>query len=258
MPPRRLGRRLRWPQARLVARASNWCWTIAWASLDLPADVRIGILGAGRIGGTAAGLWSRAGHDVLISFSRDPDELPARAADLGDHVGAATPAHAVAVADVVMLAVPWDAIDEALRQAAVLAGKVVIDATNQFGSGAKPGAGQTVAQYNAARMPGARYVRAFNTLTSSFQGEASGRPSDQRAVMFLCGDYPEAKRIVSALIEDAGFAPVDLGSAANAAVMEAPRRPGAVYGEEYRLAEAQAVIAAVSAGTAVTPPPNYA
>jgi 3-hydroxyisobutyrate dehydrogenase-like beta-hydroxyacid dehydrogenase len=84
--------------------------------------MRIGILGAGRIGGNAARLWSRAGHDVLISFSRHPDELPARAAELGDHVGATTPAQAVDVADVVMLAVPWDAIDEALRQSAGLAG----------------------------------------------------------------------------------------------------------------------------------------
>jgi predicted dinucleotide-binding enzyme len=224
----------------------------------LPTHVRIGILGAGRIGGNAARLWSRAGHDVLVSFTRDPKNLPARAADLGDHVGAATPAHAVAIADVVMVAVPWDAIDEALGQAGGLAGKVVIDATNQFGSADKPGAGQTVAQYNAARMPGARYVRAFNTLTSSFQAEASDRPSDERAVLFLCGDYSEAKGIVSTLIEDAGFAPVDLGSIADAAVMEAPRRAGAVYGEEYRLAEAQAVIAAVSDGAEVPPPPSYA
>ena len=219
--------------------------------------MRIAILGAGRIGGNAARLWSRAGHDVLISFSRDPDSLPARAADLGDHVGAAVPADAVAVADVVMLAVVWDAIDEALRQSAGLAGKVVIDATNQFGSAAKPGPGQTVAQYNAARMPGARYVRAFNTLTAGFQASASTRPSHERAVLFLCGDYPEAKRIVSVLIEDAGFDPVDVGSVADAAVMEAPRRPGSVYGEEYRLPEAQAAVAALSKGREVPPPPSY-
>jgi 8-hydroxy-5-deazaflavin:NADPH oxidoreductase len=207
--------------------------------------VRIAILGAGRIGGNAARLWSQAGHDVLISFSRDPEALPARAAELGDHVSAATPAHAVDVADVVMLAVPWDAIDEALEHAGELAGKVLIDATNPFGSSAKPAPGQTVAQYNAARMPGARYVRAFNTLTSGFQTEASSRPSYERAVLFLCGDYPEAKRVVSRLIDDAGFSPLDVGSARDAAVMEAPRRAGAVYGEEYRLPEARAAIDAL-------------
>jgi 8-hydroxy-5-deazaflavin:NADPH oxidoreductase len=212
--------------------------------------VRIAILGAGRIGGNAARLWSRAGHDVLISFSREPDTLPPRAPELGDHVSAATPAHAVAVADVVMLTVPWDVIDEALAQAGELAGKILIDATNPFGSAAKPSAGKTVAQFNAARRPGARYVRAFNTLTSSFQAAASDRPSHERAVMFLCGDYPEAKRVVANLIEDAGFVPLDVGSAADAAVMEAPRRPGAVYGEEYRLADAEAALAAFSSGAA--------
>ena len=131
-----------------------------------------------------------------------------------------------------MLAVPWGAIDQALEEAGSLAGKVVVDTSNQFGAGPRPADGQTVAQFNWARMPGARYVRAFNTLTSGFQADASIRRGDERAVLFLCGDYPAAKRIVSTLIEDAGFAAVDLGSNADAAVMEAPRRPGSVYGED--------------------------
>jgi 8-hydroxy-5-deazaflavin:NADPH oxidoreductase len=219
--------------------------------------VRIAIVGAGRIGGNAARLWSRAGHDVLISFSRHPDQLAARAAELGDQVGAATPAHAVANADVMMLAVPWGVIDQALKEAGSLAGKVVIDATNQFGPGPDPAEGQTVAQFNSARMPGARYVRGFNTLTSGFQAEASNRPADQRAVLFICGDYPAAKVIVAKLIEDVGFAAVDLGSTAQAAVMEAPRRPGAVYGEEYRLPDARAVAEAVHQGHEIPPTPHY-
>lgn len=219
--------------------------------------MRIAIVGAGRIGGNAARLWSRAGHDVLICFSRHPDQLAARAAELGDHVGVASPSGAVANADVVMLAVPWDAIDRALEEAGSLAGKIVLDATNQFGTGPKPGQGQTVAQFNSARMPGARYVRGFNTLTSGFQAEASNRPGDQRAVLFICGDYPAAKDIVAVLIEDAGFAAVDLGSNVDAAVMEAPRRPGSVYGEEYRLPEARAVAEAVHHGHEIPPTPNY-
>jgi predicted dinucleotide-binding enzyme len=219
--------------------------------------VRIAIVGAGRIGGNAARWWSRAGHDVLISFSRYPDQLAARAAELGDHVGAATPAHAVANSDVVMLAVPWGAIDHALAEAGSLAGKVVVDTTNQFGAGPKPVEGQTVAQFNSARMPGARYVRGFNTLTSGFQAKASSRAGDERAVLFICGDHPEAKRVVAALIEDAGFAAVDLGPNADAAVMEAPRRPGSVYGEEYRLPEARAVAEAVRRGHQIPPTPRY-
>ena len=92
-------------------------------------------------------------------------------------------------------------------------------------------------------MPGARYVRAFNTLTAGFQAAAANRPNDERVVMFLSGDFPEAKRLAADLIDDAGFVPFDIGSAADAAIMEAPRRPGAVYGEEFQLPQAQAFIA---------------
>lgn len=219
--------------------------------------MRITILGAGRIGGNAARWWSWAGHDVLISFSRHPDELAARAAELGDHVGAATPANAVAHSEVVMLAVPWGAVDQALDEAGPLAGTVVIDATNPFGAGPRPADGQTVAQFNSARMAGARYVRGFNTLTAGFQATASTRSGDERAVLFICGDYPEAKRVAARLIEDAGFVAVDVGSSADAAVMEAPRRPGSVYGEEYRLAEARAVADAVRRGHEIPPTPRY-
>jgi predicted dinucleotide-binding enzyme len=219
--------------------------------------VRLAIVGAGRIGGNTARLWSRAGHDVLICFSRHPDQLAARAAELGDHVAAASPAHAVEHADVVMLAVPWGAIDQALEEVGPLAGKVVLDATNQFGAGPKPADGQTAAEFNSARMPGARYVRGFNTLTSGFQAEASNRVADDRAVLFICGDYPAAKDIVAKLIEDAGFAAVDLGPSAHAGAMEAPRRPGSVYGEEYRLPEARVAAEAVLQGREIPPTPHY-
>jgi 8-hydroxy-5-deazaflavin:NADPH oxidoreductase len=218
--------------------------------------MRLAIVGPGRIGGNAARLWSRAGHDVQICFSRHPDQLAARAAELGHHVAAASPALAAEHADVVMLAVPWGAIDQALEEVGPLAGKVVLDATNQFGSGRKPADGQTVAEFNSARMPGARYVRGFNTLTSGFQAEASSR-ADKRAVLFICGDYPAAKDIVAKLIEDAGFAAVDLGPSANAGAMEAPRRPGSVYGEEYRLPEARAAAEAVLQGREIPPTPHY-
>jgi predicted dinucleotide-binding enzyme len=76
-------------------------------------------------------------------------------------------------------------------------------------------------------------------------------------VLFLCGDHPDAKHIVSQLVEDAGFVSVDLGGLADATLMEAPRRPGAVYGEEYREPEARAVAAAVRSGSPIPPTPVY-
>ena len=72
-----------------------------------------------------------------------------------------------------------------------------------------------------------------------------------------CGDDEEAKRVVMGLIADAGYAPVDLGRTAGCEVMEMPRRPGAVYGEEYRLADAEKVAAAVKAGKEIPPTPSY-
>jgi predicted dinucleotide-binding enzyme len=104
----------------------------------------------------------------------------------------------------------------------------VVDTTNQFGSGPMPPAGQTAAQYNAARMPGARYTKSFNTRTAGFQAEAAGRHGAERVVQWICGEDAEAKQVVARLIEHTGFAPVDLGGSAGCAVMEAPRRAGAV------------------------------
>jgi predicted dinucleotide-binding enzyme len=106
-------------------------------------------------------------------------------------------------------------------------------------------------------MPGARYVKSFNTLTSRFQEQAAGRAGDERIVQWICGEDAEAKRLVAGLIDDMGYVAVDVGSTAACAVMEAPRRPGAVYGEEYRLADAQAVLEALREGRAIPPAPSY-
>ena len=99
-----------------------------------------------------------------------------------------------------------------------------------------PPDGQTAAQFNAERMKGSRYTKSFNTLTSAFQAEAAGRRGEDRVAQWLCGDDAEAKAVVSSLIADCGFVPIDLGGTAGCAVMEPPRRAGAVYGEEYRAA----------------------
>jgi predicted dinucleotide-binding enzyme len=210
----------------------------------------IAVIGPGRIGGNIAERLVRAGHIVAVAFSRDPRGLAARASAIGAH--ATTPADAVEASDVVVLSVPWDAIPDALAQAGPLDGRVVVDTTNQYGRGVLPAPGQTAAAFNAARMPDARYTKSFNTLTSGFQRAA--RPE---VVQWICGDDPEAKEIVAGLVRDVGYTPVDLGGTADCAVMEAPRRPGAVYGEEYREPDASAVVEAVRAGRPIPPTPAY-
>jgi len=215
--------------------------------------MNVTVIGAGRIGGNIARRLARAGHALTLAFARDLEAQRALATEIGARVAA--PADAVASAEVVVVAVPWGVLPDALAQLGSLEGKVVIDTTNQFGSGPMPAAGQTAAAFNAARMPGARYTKSFNTLTAAFQVQTAGR--EPRVVQWLCGDDEAAKAIVAGLIGDAGYEPVDLGPTADCAVMEAPRRDGAVYGEEYRPAEAEAVVEAVRNGAPIPPTPRY-
>jgi 8-hydroxy-5-deazaflavin:NADPH oxidoreductase len=220
--------------------------------------MRVGIVGAGRIGGNCARQFAKAGHEVKLSFSRDPSRLEALAAEIGDRASVGTPAEATEFGEVVVFSVLWDSIDDVLAGMGPLEGRIVIDTSNQYGRVSPPADGHTAAQHNAARMPGARYTKSFNTLTSGFQAEVADRTGDDRVVQWICGDDAEAKGVVADLITDAGYVPVDLGGTADCAVMEAPRRPGAVYGEEYRLADASKVLDAIKAGRKLPPTPSYA
>jgi len=201
-------------------------------------------------------MFARAGHELLVSGSRDPSELQPLADELGGRVG--TPREAVEFGEVVLFAVPWRAVDDVLASLGSLEGKIVIDTTNQFGPGGWQDLGdRTAAQVNAERMQDARYTKSFNTLTAGFQAEASQRTGADRVAMFYCGDDGEAKAVVAGLIEDAGFVPIDVGGIADAAPMEAPRREGALYGEEYREPEAREAVEALRAGRPAPPPPQY-
>jgi len=217
--------------------------------------MRLGIIGAGHIGGNIARRAALAGYAVTVSFARDRAGLNALAAEIGG--AAAEPADA-ARADLVVLSVPWGAIDEALAQAGALEGRIVIDTTNQFGRGGWLDLnGRTAARYNADRMPGAAYTKCFNTLTSAFQAAAATRTGGDRVVQWIAGDDAEPKAAVAELAEKAGYVPVDLAGIDGCSVMEAPRRAGSVYGEEYRQADAAAVVAAVRAGRPIPPTPAY-
>src|SRR5437660_1096917 len=132
--------------------------------------MKIGIIGAGHIGGNVARQAVRAEHEVIVSFSRTPETLREFASQLGERAVVGSPRDAVTNAELTVLAVPWTIIDAALAQAGPLDGTLVIDTTNHFG-GNGPTDGQTAAAFNAARMPGARYVKSFNTLTAGFQAQ---------------------------------------------------------------------------------------
>jgi hypothetical protein len=210
--------------------------------------MRIAVVGAGNIGGNAARLLAGAGHQVSIGFSRDPGALAALADRIGATAG--SPADITSGAEVVMLAVPWGVVDEALAAAggpAALAGKIVLDTTNQFDR--VDGelvvidlGGVSAARRNAAKMAGARWVKAFNTLTAGFQASASGRPGGDRVVMFYATDSEDAVSTVETLIDDAGFAPVRTGTLDRTEVGHQEPK-GDLYGEEFHRDDAIKVVA---------------
>jgi predicted dinucleotide-binding enzyme len=209
------------------------------------AQVKIGIIGAGRIGGNLARRWGEAGHDALLSFSRDPERLRDSARQVGATAGSV--ADAAAFGDVVVVAVPWDVLDEVAREAGSLWGKILIDTTNPYGPGGLVSLPTTAAEANRDRFPGVAYAKAFNTLTARFQAEAMDRPKDQRPAMFFVAEA-EALSTVEQLVEATGFVPVSLGGPENAELLEPPRRDGGVYGEEYRPDDARRIAAEHYAG----------
>jgi predicted dinucleotide-binding enzyme len=202
--------------------------------------MKIGIVGAGRIGGNLASLWAKQHHEVMLSYSRDPEHLEQAASAIGARAKAGSVREAVEFGDVVLFSVPWSRIDEVIEEMGDLDGKVVIDTTNQFGPNGVEELpdGKTAAQINSERLKGSKYAKAFNTLTAGFQGAAAGRSGDERAAMFFVTDDDDARETVKKLIREIGFAQVDVGGTADAAIMEAPRRDGAVYGEEFSKPEA--------------------
>ena len=208
--------------------------------------MNIGILGAGNIGGRIAEMWARAGHHVLLSFSRDIRNLTTLAASIGPNAQVGTPADAVKFGDVVLLSVHWDVVNEVLQQAGTLSGKVVIDTSNPFSSdfqGLAIGPDTSAAQEIAKRAPGARVVKAYNTLPSPVLVSNSTQTQARQIALFYCGDDAAAKTVVAGLITDSGFAPIDTGPLRNARDQE-PQGP--LYNKTLSVQDAQRLVATMN------------
>ncbi|MFK0153472.1 NADPH-dependent F420 reductase [Streptomyces sp. NPDC090499] len=173
----------------------------------------IGILGAGEIGRAVAGQAVRHGHEVLIGNSRGPETLKTVVEQLGPRAHAVTSEDA-ARPDLVFLAVPFFAVPD-LTGLTDWSGKIVVDTTNQFAA-AGPWRGRydvgdlTGSEWVAERLPGARIVKAFNSLFAAFVA-ADPRHGEGRQVVFYAGDDTDAKAAVAALLDQFGFAALDLG-----------------------------------------------
>jgi len=175
----------------------------------------IAIVGAGAIGRALSTHFARAGIDVMIANRAGPSSLANLTADLGKHVRAASIEQALA-ADIVFLAVPFPAVKDAVRAAPRWKGRVVVDATNALDlPDFTPSdlAGRMSTHLVAETVPGARVVKAFNTLPAAVlaQDPAQG---NRRRVIFVSGDDDRANYEVAAVVERLGFAPIVLGKVA--------------------------------------------
>ncbi len=173
------------------------------AATDQPDT--IGIIGAGHIGHALARTAQRAGRKAVIANSRGPESLTAVVAALGEGVSAGTVRDA-ATAAVVAIAVPWTDVPSAV-DGLRWDGQTVIDATNAWNADL---GGRTSSEIVADLVPGARVVKAANTLGANLLS-ADPHEAGGRRVIFLSGDDPEAKAAVTDLFDAAGFFPIDLG-----------------------------------------------
>ena len=166
----------------------------------------VGIIGAGRIGQAIAQIALRAGRRIVVSNSRGPESLASVVEGLGDGATAGTVEEAAA-ADIVVIAVMWPDVPKAVG-GLEWDGRIVIDPTNDFDPSDLDG--RTSSEVVAELVAPARVVKAANTLVAAVLGSDPDEAGGQR-VIFLSGDDGDAKSVVVALFEDAGFFVVDLG-----------------------------------------------
>jgi 8-hydroxy-5-deazaflavin:NADPH oxidoreductase len=186
--------------------------------------MRIGILGSGLMGAKLGTIFARAGHEVVFSYARNVSKLEKLAREAKGKASAGSPSEAAKDADALLLAVHWSRIEDVLKQAGDLSGKVVLtccipmDAAN---SKLILGTTTSGAEELAKKIPRAKIVSAFNTVPSEvlFGVFASKRKATKPSLVY-CGDDSGAKRVAATLIRDAGFDPIDCGALRNARYTE--------------------------------------
>jgi len=177
--------------------------------------MKIAILGSGLMGGKLGTLFARAGHEVVFSYARKRTKLERLARAAGARARAGTPAEAAQDADVLLLAVHWSRLDDVLRKAGKLHGKVLVTCClpmSDDDSHLVVGRTSSGAEALTRKARGARVVSAFGTVPSEVLfGVFEARKAKRRPSMLFCGDDEDAKALTARLIRDVGFDPVDCG-----------------------------------------------
>jgi predicted dinucleotide-binding enzyme len=185
--------------------------------------MKIGIIGAGHIGGTLAKLWADAGYQVMIS-ARDPDAVKQLAAQIGPNASAGTPAQAAAFGPVVLISVPWSALAQVGKDnAAALKGKVVLDTCNpnarNDGADAQAALDKGTGVADQALLPGTHLVRSFSSLNYAALQKGAHQAGEKLGVP-IGSDDKAALAIASQLVTDAGFEPVVVGDLARSKMFD--------------------------------------
>jgi predicted dinucleotide-binding enzyme len=177
--------------------------------------MRVGILGSGLMGSKLGTLFARAGHEVVFSYSHSQRKLERLARDAEGSARAGTPREAAKDADALLLAVHWSQLDDVLKQAGDLSGKVLVTCSlpmNADNTDLVVAHTSSGAEALAKKVPKARVVCAFHTVPSEVLfGVFEARRRAARPSLVYCGDDSRGKRIAAELIHDAGFDPVDAG-----------------------------------------------
>ena len=209
--------------------------------------MKIGIIGAGNIGSAVAELFTKAGHEVVISNSRGPQTLDDLVEKLGDNASAGSVDEARDFGDVVVVTIPLKAITA--LPANGWENKIVIDTNNYYpdrdGKIADLDSGATTSsELLENQLPGARIVKGFNTIWSEhlkIQGNTK-LPLEERRAIFIAGDDSQAKETVAKLIEDIGYAAIDTGFLREGGRTQQPGSP--IYNKELTAAEAAVALTA--------------
>jgi hypothetical protein len=177
--------------------------------------MRIGILGAGLMGGKLGTIFARAGHDVTFSYARSREKLNQLAREAHGKARVGTPGEAAEASGILLLAVHWSRVEDVLKQAGDLAGKILVSCSlpmNADDTALVVAHTSSGAEQLAKMVPKARIVSAFNTVPSEVLfGVYETRRKATRPGLVYCGDDQRAKATVAGLIRDAGFDPVDAG-----------------------------------------------
>lgn len=180
--------------------------------------MKIGIIGAGRLGGTLAERLADAGHDLMLSGGSSAEETGSQ---LG--IPACSPADAAEFGEVVTLAVPFEAIEDALARAPLPEGSVLWSCVNALRpdySGLAVGFDTSAAEEVAKRAPRARVVAAIPPFAEALANGHLAYDCGLAPSVFLCGDDTRAKELVQPLVADLGAHPVDAGPLAAARLVE--------------------------------------